>query len=111
MATQVYETTEMTLMDGKTVVKMRPLKISLLRDFMKRFEDIAKVAENNDASMDVLIDCVVIAMAQYDPTYTDKALVEDNFDLPMVYKVIEAASGIKFDEEGNGIATGIRGLS
>lgn len=110
MATQVYEETEMTLMDG-TTIKMRPLKISLLRDFMKRFGDIATVADNNDASMDVLIDCVQIAMKQYSPTYTDKALVEENFDLPMVYKVIEAASGIKFDDEGNGIATGIRGLN
>lgn len=111
MATQVYETTQITLMDGKTIIKMRPLKISLLRDFMKKFEDISKVAESNDKSMDVLIDCVTIAMAQYAPEYTDKALVEDNFDLPMVYKVIEAASGIKFDEEGNGMATGILGLT
>lgn len=110
MATQVYEETELTLMDG-TTIKMRPLKISLLRDFMNRFGDIAKVAEDNDASMDVLIDCVQIAMKQYAPTYTDKALVEENFDLPMVYRVIEAASGIKFDDEGNGIATGIRGLN
>lgn len=110
MATQVYEETELTLMDG-TVVKMRPLKIALLREFMNRFGDIAKVAEDNDASMDVLIDCVTIAMKQYSPTYTEKALVEENFDLPMVYKVIEAASGIKFDDEGNGIATGIRGLN
>ena len=110
MATQVYEETELTLMDG-TVIKMRPLKIALLRDFMNRFGDIAKVAEDNDASMDVLIDCVTIAMKQYSPTYTEKALVEENFDLPMVYKVIEAASGIKFDDEGNGIATGIRGLN
>lgn len=110
MATQVYETTEMTLMDG-TIIKMRPLKISLLRDFMKKFEEIATVADSNDASMDVLIDCVLIAMKQYSPDYADKALVEENFDLPSVYKVIEAASGIKFDDEGNGIATGIRGLN
>lgn len=110
MATQVYEETEMALMDG-TVIKMRPLKISLLRKFMKRFGDIATVAEDNDASMDVLIDCVQIAMEQYAPEYTDKAKVEENFDLPSVYRVIEAASGIKFDDEGNVAATGIRGLS
>jgi hypothetical protein len=110
MATQVYETNEITLMDG-TVVKMRPLKISLLRDFMKRFEDIAKV-DTNDESMDVLIDCVEIAMKQYAPEYaTDRAKLEENFDLPSVYKVVEAASGIKFDDEGNVAATGIRGLS
>jgi hypothetical protein len=110
MATQVYETSEITLMDG-TVVKMRPLKISLLRDFMKRFEDIAK-ADSNDASMDVLIDCVEIALKQYAPEYaSDRDRLEENFDLPSVYKVIEAASGIKFDDEGNVAATGIRGLN
>jgi hypothetical protein len=36
MPTTVYETTEIELMDG-TKVKMRPLKISLLREFMKTF--------------------------------------------------------------------------
>lgn len=110
MATQVYEETEITLMDG-TVIKMRPLKISLLRDFMKKFENIAN-AETNDDSMDILIDCVEIAMKQYSPEYAaDRVKLEDNFDLPSVYKVIEAASGIKFDDEGNVAATGIRGLN
>ena len=109
MATQVYETSEITLIDGR-VIKMRPLKISLLRDFMKKFETIAKVAENNDKSMDVLIDCVQIAMKQYDPELAgDRVAIEDNMDLPSVYAVIEAASGIKFDDAGNARATGILG--
>jgi hypothetical protein len=109
MATSVYETTELELIDG-TTIKMRPLKISLLRDFMTRFEDIAKVAENNADSMDVLMDCVVVAMRQYSPELAeDPKALEDNLDLPMVYKIIEAASGIKFDDEGNAAATGILG--
>jgi hypothetical protein len=111
MATQVYEETIIVLMDG-TEVKMRPLKISLLRDFMRKFEEIATVADDNDKSMDVLIDCVEIALKQYAPEYAaDREKLEDNFDLPSVYKVIEAASGIKFDDEGNVAATGIRGLT
>lgn len=109
MATQVYETSEITLIDGK-VVKMRPLKISLLREFMKKFEGIAKVADDNDKSMDILIDCVQIAMKQYDPKLAeDREALEDNIDLPSVYKVIEAASGIKFDDQGNATAAGILG--
>ena len=39
MATSVYETTDIELMDGSKL-KMRPLKISLLREFMKKFESI-----------------------------------------------------------------------
>ena len=109
MATSVYETTEIELLDGSKV-KMRPLKISLLREFMKKFESIQKVAEDNDKSMDVLIDCVRIAMKQYAPDFAvDREKLEDNIDLPSVYRVIEAASGIKFDDSGNALATGILG--
>jgi hypothetical protein len=79
---------------------------------MKTFEGIAKVADNNDKSMDILIDCVQIAMKQYAPDLaTDREKLEDNIDLPSVYKVVEAASGIKFDDQGNVAAAGIRGLN
>ena len=109
MATSVYEISEIELLDG-TKVKMRPLKISLLREFMKKFEGITKVSDSNDKSMDILIDCVQIAMKQYAPDLaTDRERLEDNIDLPSVYKVVEAASGIKFDDEGNAQATGVRG--
>ena len=66
MATTVYETTDIELLDG-TKLTMRPLKISLLREFMKKFADIAEVADDNDKSMDLLLDCVQIAMKQYAP--------------------------------------------
>lgn len=109
MATQVYETSEITLLNGETI-SMRPLKISLLRKFMKKFDAISDVATDNDASMDVLIECVQIAMEQYKPELaTDKEALEDILDLPSVYRVIEAASGIKFDDQGNVKAAGILG--
>jgi hypothetical protein len=111
MATQVYEVTEIELLDG-TKIKMRPLKISLLREFMKKFEGLQKVAEDNNKSMDVLMDCVQIAMKQYAPDLSvDRAKLEDNIDLPSVYKVVEAASGVKFDDSGNSLAAGIPGLN
>jgi inhibitor of KinA sporulation pathway (predicted exonuclease) len=100
MATTVDEAAEIVLVDG-TKIAVRPLKISLLRDFMKKFEGIAKVADDNDKSMDLLIECVQIAMRQYKPEIADdlKAL-EDNIDLPTVYRVVEAASGVKMAEMG-----------
>jgi hypothetical protein len=110
MATSVYETTEIELMDG-TKIKMRPLKISLLREFMKTFEGIGDVAESNEKSMDVLMDCVQIAMKQYSPALAEsKEALEDVMDLPNVYKVIEAAAGIKLDDQGNVLA-GIPGAN
>lgn len=109
MATQVYETTDLKLMDG-SVIKMRPLKISLLRDFMKEFAALEKVSADNDKSMDVLVRCVQIAMKQYNPELSEnKESLEEVLDLPTVYKIIEAASGVKFDEAGNLAAAGILG--
>jgi hypothetical protein len=101
MATTVYETIDVELMDG-TKLNMRPLKISLLREFMAKFDTVVDVAGSNVDSMDVLIDCAMIAMKQYAPELAqEKDKFEDVADIKMVYKIIEAASGIKLDAEGN----------
>jgi hypothetical protein len=101
MASTIYEKTDLVLMDG-TKISMRPLKISLLRKFMKKFDTVVEVASSNVDSMDVLIDCALIAMEQYAPEFaTDREKFEDVADIKMVYKIIEVASGIKLDAEGN----------
>lgn len=101
MATTVHSGSELTLIDG-TVIKTRPLKISLLRSFMKEFEKVAAVADDNEKSMDVLLDCVAIAMKQYGPELAKtKEELEDLLDLPTVYAIIEAASGVQLSEAGN----------
>ena len=99
MATSVYEVVEIELIDG-TKLSLRPLRISLLRDFMKRFQglDNAEVATDNDKSMDLLMDCITIAMHQYNPELADKKKLEDLVDLPTVYKIIEVASGVKLND-------------
>ena len=97
MATATEEKT-VTLIDG-TKIKVRPLKISLLRPFMKKFVDIAKVAEDNEKSMNLLMECVQIAMQQYKPELAeDKEALEENMDLPTVYKIVEEASGIRLSD-------------
>jgi len=98
MATTINEATDIVLIDGTTIT-VRPLKISLLREFMKKFEGIAKVAEDNEKSMNLLMECVQIAMKQYKPEISgDIAALEDNIDLPTVYQVVEAASGVKLSD-------------
>jgi len=93
MATTVHESKELTLMDG-TKISVRPLKISLLRPFMKKFEGVAAVAEDNEKSMTLLVECAQIAMQQYKPELADDITkLEDLLDLPTVYKIVEAASG------------------
>lgn len=92
--------TKITLIDG-TEVAIRPLKVSLLRQFMKKFEGLPKVADDNGKSMDLLMECVQIAMQQYAPELADdKAKLEDNIDLPTVYRIIEEASGSNLAEQG-----------
>ena len=93
MATTMYEPQKLTLMDG-TEISVRPLKISLLRPFMAKFEGVAAVADNNEKSMTLLIECVQIAMKQYKPELADDiSKLEEVLDLPTVYKIVEAASG------------------
>jgi hypothetical protein len=63
---------------------------------MKKFEGVAAVADNNEKSMTLLVECVQIAMEQYKPELAkDLKALEDILDLPTVYKIVEAASGIE----------------
>jgi len=95
MATTINEDKTIELIDG-TKITVRPLKISLLKPFMAKFEKIAEVAADNEKSMDILMECVQIAMKQYAPESADDlAALEDNLDLPTVYKIVEEASGVK----------------
>jgi inhibitor of KinA sporulation pathway (predicted exonuclease) len=104
MSTEIHEEKTIKLIDG-TEVTVRPLKISLLRPFMKKFEGITAVAEDNDKSMSLLMECVQIAMKQYKPEMAeDLKALEDNLDLPTVYKIVEAASGVKLSEASLGLA-------
>jgi len=103
MSTEIHEEKTIKLIDG-TEVTVRPLKISLLRPFMKKFEGITAVAEDNDKSMSLLMECVQIAMKQYKPEMAeDLKALEDNLDLPTVYRIVEEASGVKLSESSIGL--------
>lgn len=92
------EKVELSLIDG-TKFEAKPLKISLLKPFMKSFTGLADVADDNEKSMDVLLDCVQIAFKQYVPDLAeDREKLEENLDLPTVYKIIDAASGIQLSD-------------
>ena len=111
MATSVYEVVEVELLDGSTI-SMKPLKISLLRDFMKEFQKISdpKIAEDNIKSMDLLLSCATIAMKEYSPELATKEQLEEIMDLPTVYKVIEVAAGIKLNDP-NALAAALVGTN
>jgi hypothetical protein len=99
MATKVYETEKVSLYSGKEL-NLRPLKIAVLRDFMTKFEDLSGVSDDSAKSLDVIIDCVQIAMRQYAPELSeDREALEDEIDLPTAYKIIEVGSGIKLNDD------------
>ena len=101
MATTVHEANTLTLIDG-TKIEVRPLKISLLREFLKKFEGVAAVADDNEKSMNILVECASIALKQYKPEIADDiAKLEELLDLPTVYKIVEAASGTQFGAVSN----------
>lgn len=82
------------LMDN-TSIEVRPLKLSLLKPFLKEFKTLESVGNDDEKSMDVLLNCVQIAFKQYAPEIAeDREKIEDNIDLPTVYKIIDAASGM-----------------
>jgi hypothetical protein len=94
MATTINEAEAINLLDG-TTVSVRPLKISLLREFMDTFAKIEGVADDNGKTMDLLMKCVQIALKQYNPDLVvDLKNLEELLDLPTVYKIVEGASGI-----------------
>jgi hypothetical protein len=98
MSTTINEARTVELLDG-TSITVRPLKISLLRPFMTKFEGIAEVADNNEKSMTLLMECVQIALQQFAPDLAkDTKALEELLDLPTVYKIVEEASGIKLSE-------------
>ena len=97
MATSIYEKIRFSLIDG-TVIESGPLKIKYLREFLEIFETI-KEAKSDDESISVLVSCCLIAMKQYAPHIKTLEDVEDNLDLPTIYKVIDIAAGIKINQK------------
>lgn len=98
MVKEAESKNELSLIDG-TKFEIKPLKISLLKPFMEQFTKLQEVAEDNTKSMDVLIDCVQIAFKQYLPAVADnREAIEENLDLPTVYKIIDAASGMQLSD-------------
>lgn len=95
MANKVYKSSNVELLDGRTIY-ITPLKIFYLRDFMDRFADVPSV-ETEDEKLEILVDCVAIAMRQYLPDIATPEQVEDLMDLENMYKVVQIAGGISFD--------------
>ena len=97
MATKIYDTSEIELLDGH-IIHVSPLKIKFLREFMIEFENV-KTANTDEDAIEKLAICVSVCMKQFKPEIATKELVEDLCDMSMIYKIIEFAANIKLNEE------------
>jgi hypothetical protein len=97
MASKVYESGYIKLVDG-TEVYLKPLKIKYLRDFMDYFE-LIKLTKNDEQAISVLSHCALIAIRPYYPLIQTIDDLEDNVDLPTIYKILELTAEIKINEK------------
>jgi hypothetical protein len=97
MATEVYKINYVFTVDGQPL-EISPLKIKYLKEFMDIFSHI-KDTKNDDEAINLLSDCVRVAMKQFSPELsTSIGLVQDNFDIKTIYKIINYAANIKINE-------------
>jgi hypothetical protein len=97
MATKVYETKKISLVDGRVIVAA-PLKIKYLREFLEIFGDI-KLSKTDDESIATLARCALVTMQQYCPSIKTIEGLEDSIDLPTIYEIIDIAAGIKINHK------------
>lgn len=98
MATTVYETKNIYTISGQEI-EVSPLKIKYLRQFMDVFDSIKK-SKDDEESIKILSECVRIVMKQVYPKLSKTIEdVEDNFDLPTIYQILDIAGGIKMKKK------------
>lgn len=97
MATKVYESVELELLDG-TVVNIKPLNLKNLRELMKEWQK-ASEAVDEDAFLNTLINCTQIAFKQYNTELAgDREALENALDIQTMYKILEVAAEIKLND-------------
>lgn len=97
MSNTVYESCYIDLVNGEELY-ITPLKIKYLREFMEIFENVNK-ANDEDETIDILLECGVICMKQFAPKIKTVDDLEDSIDLKSLYKMIDVCAGIKINSD------------
>ena len=98
MANTVYDIKNVYSVDSFEI-EISPLKIKYLREFMDIFQ-LVKDTNDDDEATDVLIECIRICMKQFHPEWSkNKKDVEDNFDMPTIFEILDVAAGIKVNKD------------
>jgi hypothetical protein len=98
MPTEIYRTELVHTIEG-VELEIIPLKIKYLKMLMNTFA-LTQYASNEEETLDILSECVRIAMKQYRPSISRSIEdIQENFDLETIYKVLEFSAGIKIRQE------------
>lgn len=98
MPTEIYKVRLVHTISGEPI-EITPLKIKYLKQLMSEFSNIYE-NQNEDEKIAVLVDCVRIAMKQFKPEFSlDNDLIEDNFDLKNIYKILDYSAKIKMSAD------------
>jgi hypothetical protein len=97
MATKVYDIDFVSTVDG-VILEITPLKIKYLREFIVLFDGLKK-SKGEEAGMDALSQCILVTMKQFLPEIKTIEELEDTFDLPTMYKILDVAAGVKINEK------------
>lgn len=97
MPTEIYKTSTIELFDG-TELYITPLKIKYLKLFLEEFENVKK-SNSDDEAINYLSKCATITMRQYYPSIKTQEELEDNIDMPTIYKLLDFSAGIKINEK------------
>lgn len=98
MPTEIYKTGYVQTIDGLEI-EIVPLKIKYLKQLMAVFE-LVTLSENEEQTLDILAECVRIAMKQYDPSLSKSVKeIEDNFDLQTIYSILNYSAGLKINAD------------
>jgi len=97
LATTVYDVQKIELQNGSKV-KLKPLSIKELREFMKAINKTADTS-SEDETLTVLIDaCAVALQKQLPDLVADRDALEDALDVPTINRILEVCGGIKMDD-------------
>ena len=66
--------------------------------FLEEFENVKK-SKNDDEAINYLSKCATITMRQYYPSIKTQEELEDNIDMPTIYKLLDYSAGIKINEK------------
>jgi hypothetical protein len=98
MATKVYEENKIHLIDDTEII-VSPCKIKYLHELMETFTMVNHTTTDEEAIL-IMVECARIAMKQFYPSISGSVEdIEDNMDLPNVYKILDYCAGIKIDEK------------